>query len=322
MKKTLKVLIPILIAAVLLAWIYRDFDFSSFGQSLLSMDWGWMAASLVAGAMSYVIRGIRWRLLLEPMGVRATDALCINSVNVAYMMNIVIPRIGEVSRCAILRRYDGVPFPKSLGTIVTERVIDLVCIALITLLALSLAHGEIDDFVATTGLNVGQYADMLHSSRFYIVIGAVACGCLLLFTLLRRYAFWRKMRAAFADMWRGAMSIAHVRRPVSFVIYTILIGVCYYLHFYLTFYSFGFTSGLGWLAGLVMFVVGSFAVVVPTPNGAGPWHYVIIVAMMMYGVRRDEAALFALVVHSLQTSLVVLMGVASLFLLQNKHAAD
>ena len=137
MKKTLKVLIPILIAAVLLAWIYRDFDFSSFGQSLLSMDWGWMAASLVAGAMSYVIRGIRWRLLLEPMGVRATDALCINSVNVAYMMNIVIPRIGEVSRCAILRRYDGVPFPKSLGTIVTERVIDLVCIALITLLALS-----------------------------------------------------------------------------------------------------------------------------------------------------------------------------------------
>ena len=322
MKKTLKVLIPILIAAVLLAWIYRDFDFSSFGQSLSSMDWGWMAASLVAGAMSYVIRGIRWRLLLEPMGVRATDALCINSVNVAYMMNIVIPRIGEVSRCAILLRYDGVPFPKSLGTIVTERVIDLVCIALITLLALSLAHGEIDDFVATTGLNVGQYADMLHSSRFYIVIGAVACGCLLLFTLLRRYAFWRKMRAAFADMWRGAMSIAHVRRPVSFVIYTILIWVCYYLHFYLTFYSFGFTSGLGWLAGLVMFVVGSFAVVVPTPNGAGPWHYVIIVAMMMYGVRRDEAALFALVVHSLQTSLVVLMGVASLFLLQNKHAAD
>ena len=143
-----------------------------------------------------------------------------------------------------------------------------------------------------------------------------------MFTLLRRYAFWRKMRAAFADMWRGAMSIAHVRRPVAFVIYTLLIWVCYYLHFYLTFYSFGFTSGLGWLAGLVMFVVGSFAVVVPTPNGAGPWHYVIIVAMMMYGVRRDEAALFALVVHSLQTSLVVLMGVASLFLLQNKHAAD
>ena len=93
-----------------------------------------------------------------------------------------------------------------------------------------------------------------------------------------------------------------------FVFYTAGIWLCYLLHFYLTFFCFGFTEHLGILAGLVMFVGGTFAVVVPTPNGAGPWHFAVITMMMLYGVSDDDASTFALIVHGIQTLLVVLLG--------------
>lgn len=319
-KKALKVLLPLLVGAALLVWIYRDFDFSSFGESLSEMNWWWMAASLFFGAMSYIIRGIRWRILLQPMGVDASNALCVNSVNVAYMMNIVIPRIGEVSRCALLKRYDGIAFTSSLGTIVTERAIDMVCILLISVFAFVLDRGVFLDFFETTGVDAGSYTGVFHSSRFYLLAVCVVAALLVLWWLLSRFAFWVKVKSMLSNMYHGAMSITKVRRPWLFIFYTACIWVCYYLHFYLTFYCFGFLSGLGGMAGLVLFVLGSFAVIVPTPNGAGPWHYVVIVGLMMYGISRPDAGLFALVVHTIQTFLVVAMGIASLFLLQFRKA--
>ena len=118
----------------------------------------------------------------------------------------------------------------------------------------------------------------------------------------------------------SSFGVTKVRRPWLFIFYTACIWACYYLHFYLTFYCFGFLSGLGGMAGLVLCVLGSFAVIVPTPNGAGPWHYVVIVGLMMYGISRPDAGLFALVVHTIQTFLVVAMGIVSLFLLQFRKA--
>lgn len=316
MKKTLKVVLPLLFGIALMFWIYRDFDFSSFGKSLSSMNWAWMTASLFFGMMSYIIRGIRWKILMQPMGVEVSNRLCVNAVNVAYMMNIVIPRVGEVSRCAILRKYAGVAFSKSLGTVVTERIIDMVCMLLMALLAVLFDRGLLFDFIDTTGLSIGSGSELLHSSTFYLVLLAVIAVCILAFMLLRRYTFWEKVKGVFSNIVSGALTVVRLRRPVLFVFYTVCIWLCYYLHFYLTFYSFDFLSDLDAVAGLVMFVLGSFSVIVPTPNGAGPWHYVVITAMIMYGIPKDDAGLFALVVHSIQTSLVVIMGFVSMFLLQ------
>ena len=97
-----------------------------------------------------------------------------------------------------------------------------------------------------------------------------------------------------------------------FCFYTLAIWVCYFFHFYLTFFCFTFTAHLGWMAGLVMFVVGSFAAVVPTPNGAGPWHFALITMMMLYGVEKEDAGIFALIVHGIQTLLIILLGIYGL----------
>ena len=117
------------------------------------------------------------------------------------------------------------------------------------------------------------------------------------------------------------MSIRKVHRPWLYILYTIAIWACYFLHFYLTFYSFDFSAHLGWMAGLVLFVVGSIAVIVPTPNGAGPWHFAVITMMMMYGVSKEDAGIFALLVHGIQTFLLILLGIYGLVALPltNKH---
>ena len=129
---------------------------------------------------------------------------------------------------------------------------------------------------------------------------------------MRNLTVFAKVRGLISNIWLGCMSIRHVRSPWLYILYSWGIWACYYLHFYLTFYSFGFTSHLGWLAGLVLFVVGSIAVVVPTPNGAGPWHFAVITMMMMYGITKEDAGIFALLVHGIQTFLLILLGIYGL----------
>ena len=111
------------------------------------------------------------------------------------------------------------------------------------------------------------------------------------------------------NIWEGVMSLKNVQNVPLFVLYTLLIWLCYFYHFYITFYCFQFTEHLSFLAGMVMFVGGTFAVIVPTPNGAGPWHFAVITMMMLYGVNATDAGIFALIVHGIQTLLVIVLGI-------------
>jgi uncharacterized membrane protein YbhN (UPF0104 family) len=110
----------------------------------------------------------------------------------------------------------------------------------------------------------------------------------------------------------GMMSVARLKNPWLFLLYSVGIWLSYYLHFYIAFYCFEYTAGLGPVAALVAFVVGCFAVLVPTPNGAGPWHFVVKTVLVLYGVQDNDAAVFALIVHTLQTMLTVVLGLYAL----------
>ena len=117
------------------------------------------------------------------------------------------------------------------------------------------------------------------------------------------------MKATLGGIWQGVVSLRGVRNAPLFLLSTVGIWACYFMHYYLTFFCFGFTAGLGAACALVTFVVGSIAVVVPTPNGAGPWHFAVKTMLMLYGVAEEQALFFVLIVHSVQTLLVILLGV-------------
>ena len=142
---------------------------------------------------------------------------------------------------------------------------------------------------------------------------------LLLHFLLRRLSFYDKVKTTLSGIWQGMTSLKSVKNIPLFILLTLGIWGSYFLHYYLTFFCFVFTSQLGLMCGLATFVVGSIAVIVPTPNGAGPWHFAVKTMLLLYGttlaggttITADEALSFVLIVHTIQTMLVILLGVAA-----------
>ena len=312
-KKILQVVFPLLLGAFILVWVYRDFNFQRVGEVLLGgMDYTWIALSLVFGVFANLFRGWRWKLALEPLGEYPKTANCVYAIFISYASNLVIPRVGEVTRCGVLSKYDGVSFSQSLGTVVSERMIDTLCVGLITGLVLLSQMPVFATFFAETGTNVGRYAEVLTSGHFYLIILCILAILVLAFFLIRNIALFAKLKGVLQNVWQGIVALKDIKHIPLYVFYTFGIWGCYFLEFYLAFYAFDFSAHLGITAGLVMFVVGTLAVIVPTPNGAGPWHFAVMTMMMLYGVGKEDAGIFALLVHGIQTFLLILLGIYGL----------
>ena len=315
----IKSLLPLFLGVVILYWIYDEFDFSQVGPAMRSMNLFWFVVSLLFGVFSHVLRGWRWLLTLAPLGYYPRRENCVYSIFIAYAANLVLPRVGEVSRCAVLDRYDGVPFAQSLGTVVTERLIDTLMVLLITVVAVALQWNVFYTFLveACGGLDGVNILSSMGGTAV-AAVSAVAFAVLVL-VIVSKLSVWAKVRSFFAHFIEGLCSLAGMKRGWLFVLETVGIWFCYFMQFYLCFFCFDFTGSLSLAAGLLLFVAGSIAVVVPTPNGAGPWHYVIIGIMVVYGLSATDASLFALIVHSSQTLLVALLGVVGVAALQIKN---
>lgn len=317
----LKIIFPLALGGGILWWTYRDFDFSVLNGALLArITVGWLLFSLIFEVMGHVFRGLRWKQTLEPLNEHPRASTCINAIFFSYAISLLIPRSGEVARCGVLKKYDDVSFTKSLGTVVTERVVDLMFVALIALIVLAMQFDELSTFFAEKGMNVDGWLDMLTSGKFYLWTAVGAALCAVGYLILRRLSFGNKVKGVLLNLWEGICSVRRVKNLPLFLFYTIGIWGCYILQFYFTFFAFPFTSDLGFEAGLAVFMTTSFAVLVPTPNGAGPWHYVVISMLtLVYGVSNADAGIFALIVHGTQTAALILLGVYSMLALSQSR---
>lgn len=305
----MKIVLPLLIAGALLYWMYRDFDFTEVKRIFLDeMNLWWLFASLIPITLSHIFRGLRWLITLEPLGYRPKTGDSIDSIFVAYAANVLVPRVGEVSRCAVLTKYDKVPFSKALGTLVAERLIDMllvllfVCVMLLTQLDVFLS------LFAQTGTNEASLAELLTSPKTYLFVVAVVAACVALWMPLRKTKLYAKVKQAISGFVDGLLSLKTMNRKGLFLLYTIGIWVGYFLEFYIAFFCFPFTAELTVVQALVIFAAISLAIIIPTPNGAGPWHFVVISMMTLYGVSHTDASSFALIVHTFQTLGVIMLG--------------
>lgn len=309
-QRLLKILLPLSLGGAILYWMYRDFDFKMVGQVMLyGMDWTWMLLSLPFGVMAQVFRGWRWQLALEPLDEHPRTPTAVNAVFLSYAASLLIPRIGEFTRCGVLKRYDGVSFTKSLGTVVTERAIDTLVVMAITGLTILLEMSTFGTFFRQTGTSISTILSGFSTTGYIVTAICGVAVLILLYVLLKSLFIYNKVKDALSGIWEGIVSLRRVRSLPLFAFYTLAIWVSYILHYYLTFFCFGFTEHLGLGCALVTFIVGSLAVIVPTPNGAGPWHFATKTMLILYGVADDEALYFVLIVHAVHTLLVVLLGI-------------
>ena len=306
----MKIVLPLILGGAILFWMYRNFDFNSISTVLFhEMDWTWMLLSFPFGILAQVFRGMRWKQTLEPVDEHPRTSVSIYSIFLSYAVSLIIPRIGEFARCGVLKRYDNVAFPKAIGTVVTERAVDTLLMLLITALAFAMQVHIFGTFFSTTGTRFNDIVSTFSTTGWIVTTICGFAVVILLMIIMRRFAIYNKVRQTLHGIMQGVMSIRKVNSIPLFIFYSVAIWASYFLHYYLTFFCFDFTASLGLTCALVTFVVGSIAVIVPTPNGAGPWHFAVKTMLILYGVAEPQALYFVLIVHTVQTLLVIALGI-------------
>ena len=306
----LKILMPLVLGGAILYWMYRGEDWQTIVHVATDeMNWTWMLLSFPFGILAQAFRGWRWRQTLEPVGEKPRTSVSVHSIFLSYAVSLLIPRVGEFTRCGVLKRYDNISFPKALGTVVTERAIDSLLVMDITVMVLLLEMSTFGTFFQKTGTSIQGILQKFSLTGYLVVAVCMVAILILLHFLLRKLSIYNKVRATFRGIWQGVISLKDVRNIPLFVFFTLGIWLSYFLHYYLTFFCFDFTADLGLGCALVTFIVGSIAVIVPTPNGAGPWHFAVKTMLILYGVADEKALYFVLIVHTVQTMLVVFLGI-------------
>ncbi|HAP60576.1 MAG TPA: hypothetical protein DCR93_14125, partial [Cytophagales bacterium] len=251
------------------------------------------------------------------------------SVLMGYIANLAIPRLGEVARCAFLDRKSGVPVATGFGTVVMERLLDLICILLLTGVVIALEFTHVLDFFKEMLLEKGR------SVQFPIwVWGLVAAFLVGAFValwwffrrggraVLRRQPLYQRLEPILLKFIEGIASIRKLDRPIAFWVSTFLIWLFYYLMTYLAILAYPATSGLSVSVGLAVLVVGGFGMAAPVQGGFGAYHFLVANFLLIYGVAMEDGVAVAAVMHTSQTILVIVVGSLALLigLLIPRHA--
>ncbi|MTI20236.1 flippase-like domain-containing protein [Fulvivirga sp. RKSG066] len=284
--------------------------------------------SALAAVLSHVIRAERWKLLLSPLGHKTKLSHGFMSVMVGYFINLAIPRGGEVSRCYNLYRLNKTPVDVSLGTVVAERVIDL--IFLIVLLGTSFLV-EVDNlmyFFQSDEIQKlrgeGQDSGFPYMLISGVIIFIIAVYFIIRYILAKKrffaLRFISKGKKVLAGIKNGVTAVFKLEKRFLFIVYSLLIWICYYLMMYLVMMAFPETAELGFLAALTIFVIGGIAMAVPLPGGAGSFHILVPLGLViLYGLSQDKAVAFTFIFHGWQTLVIIIVGALSLVLSQTKN---
>lgn len=308
-----KVVLPLGFGFLLLWWLFREMDLTEIWNVIRhGVRYDIILFSLLFGLFANIVRGLRWGLLIETLGVRFKRSNAINAVLGNYAVNLVLPRVGEVWRCGIVAKYDKISFSKLLGTLLIDRVSDTIMVGTITLFIFIFNIDFFISFFAKNPALLEGFHAMLNSIWIY----ALAIGLVILvwfvFKYMSHFTLVRKAKDLLLNVWAGMKSIWLMDRKWLFLVQTLLIWSGYFCYFYITFYAFDFTRELGIGVGLIAFTMSSIGVAVPVQGGIGPWHFMVIATLVCFGVNENDAAAFALVVHTVQTVWTGLCGLAGI----------
>ena len=271
-------------------------------------DKGWLWFMALLAMISHLIRAERWRMLLSASGQHVSLYHVFLSLMVGYLVNLVVPRGGEVSRCLNLYKLNAYPADKSFGTVVAERAIDLLCFLIVLVMAFLVEFDKLVAFLKTLPVRM---PDMWLSLGGLLLLFLMA---FLLWFLINRIPSLRdKLRKFWAGFLTGLQSARRVQRPGIFFVHTVLIWLLYFLMTFNVLMAFNETRTLGWQAILSLFAIGSLAMVLPMPGGTGSYHTLVPAGLsFLYKIPLPDAVAFTFVFHAWQTLIMIAGGVPAL----------
>ena len=328
-KNILKYLVSLALAGGLLWFTFQQshLDAADLWQKIKAADFRWVLVSCLLTIVAHWSRAERWRILLAPVVTQRTNSLdTFVSVLTGYLANMALPRAGEVARCGTLYRLSGVPVNVSFGTVVAERLFDLLMLVLLVAATFVLEFDRVSQFfVEFLG---GKLPKNAGSSGVLLLVGAVLLGLgLLTWFLFNRYRealgrhpLYQKVQGFAKGLLEGLLSVRKISRPGAFVFHTLLIWAMYYLMSYTLFFAMPATANLGPLAGLTILVVGSLGMAAPTPGGIGSFHLLVGQVALLYGLTSQDGQVLATFIHGVSSFMIIVLGIlALLFVLLRRN---
>lgn len=342
-KKTVKTILTIGISlafAGFFLWLALQGNYKVIKSSLVKADYLWVFFAAVFGLGAYWFRAVRWNLLLEPMGYNISSSNSLWAISFGYLMNLTIPRSGEVARATALYGVEKVPVDKSFGTIIIERVIDLVCMLIFLGLTLIFKYdtlisfyklaterkpktkeelGFLDTFLMKTGVQD------LDSFYFYLKTGI---GLLAILGIVLLMVYKRGKLISFVKgIFHGLTSIFKLKEKLKFLLYTIAIWVCYFMAAYLVCFALPETSDFGIADGFFILVVGTLGMIIPASGGIGAFNLAMKFGFMALFLSAEKDAqtggeiglVYSFISLPLQIVIMLVMGLISIPMLAKKR---
>lgn len=279
----------------------------------------WIILIVLITLLSHLFRALRWNMLIKPLGANPRLINSYFSVIIAFFANLGIPRIGEIVRATTLGRYEKIPTEKLFGTVVVDRIVDMVTfigiVGFAFLLEFKTIYTKLSELYNQT---MGNTTTTGNNQRYTLLIVLVLIGVSAFYYMYKRpnNIVVKKFKSVISGVFEGVSTIKSLKRPWLFLFYTLMIWVAYYVMLYLCLPAFGPTNGLGARAALIIFVFGAMGFIFPSPGGMGTYHWMVIQALLLYKISEADGFSFANIAYfSGQIFSNVLFGIIALILL-------
>lgn len=314
----LKVLVPLAFGVFLIWYVFKDLspdEKTELFGAMKEANYFWVFVSVILGILSHMSRAARWKYSIEPLGKVPRFWNSFFTVMIGYVANLALPRLGEVTRPGLLAKYEDMSFHKLFGTIVAERVADLIILACImssiVLLEFDMLRDMLLGFFENSSGKFSTEKLVILASIGFLILG------ILLFLFLSKSSnkFILKIREILKGMVEGVQSILKMEKKGYFLLHTIFIWIMYIGMFSACFYSLEETSNVPVSGMLAAFVMGSLAIVF-VQGGLGVFPIAIMETLLLYGVGKTSALAMGWIIWTSQTLMVIVLGVLSLVLIR------
>ena len=284
-----------------------------------STNYLWIAVIVFSFMISNVFRALRWQMLLEPIGAKVRFSNAFMATMIGYFANLGLPRMGEVIKAGLLSKYENVEIEKVFGTVVTDRIMDLILFGVMIFLALAVEYDTLWGFLSNE-MSLGDKFGFIFDHPLMLILGTIIilAGVVVLFKSekVKSSRLAIKAKKLISGFFEGVMSIFKLKNPWLFIFYSVGIWALYFTMTFTCFYAFEPTAHLGPREGLLVFVFGTLGILVPTPGGLGAYQYLIKEALMIYGIGSADAFSFSNIIYfSIQILGNILFGVISLIMM-------
>lgn len=302
----MKITLPLLLGVFLVWYSLKSVPLLTILEYWKASNKSWIILGLFFGLLSHLSRAYRWLFQLEPMGYKVKFGNSVMAVFATYLINYTIPRAGEVARATILTNYEGVPFEKGFGTIVAERIADLLVMLGIIAITLFLQF----DFI------YGFFIEKFNPTKILIAIVVLIILALLFFSYVKKSKskIALKLKSLVSGLVEGATSIFKMKKKWAFIFHTLFIWAMYVLMFYVTSLSISELDGISLGAILIGFISASFSIAA-TNGGIGTYPFAVFAAFSIFGIAEDPSYAFGWIMWASQTLMLILCGGISLIYL-------